>query len=259
MEDFGCQYGAKVKIEKVYIDGKILDFEEANIEIGDGVFETFRVSQGKVFLLEEHFARLSKSLKVLGIAPIDEQSTKNNILEIAKLAAEDAFIRLVVDKNQTIIFMGSIPKFMPRSAESKILLSITHQKPGNFDQIGFRLKSTDYLQDKYVLENPLDIMLDENGFVAEAMTANIFWAKDEKLYTSPLSMGILAGTLRGYLIKTNKVNEKLAKFDELASADEIFLTNGVRYIVPLSSLDGIKKPGTEGQVFQQIYNQLAKS
>lgn len=248
-----------MKIEKILVDGKLLNAEEINPDTTGGVFETFRVSEGKIFLLEEHFARLKKSLKALNIDPIDEEKTRNDISQIAELASEDAFVRLVVTPAQTALYMVSIPKLSAKSIDAEILNSTTHKIPEHFYQIGFRLKSTDYLD--FLAENELPegqtgIMLDENGYVAEALTANIFWVKSGSLYTSPLSLGILAGTMRDYVIRTNEVTQKLVKETDLLEADEIFLTNSVNYIMPVGSINGIKKPGTNGPAFQNLAKKL---
>lgn len=244
-----------MKIEKVLADGKILNAEDVNLDIAGGVFETFRVNRGKIFLLDEHFARLQKSLKALNINPIDENKISDDIRRISDLAPEDAFVRLVVSPTQIALYMASIPKLSAKPVDAKILNSATHKIPKHFHQIGFRLKSTDYLD--FLAENELPegqagIMLDENGYVAEALTANVFWVKSGNLYTSPLSLGILAGTMRDYVIRTNEVTQKLIKGPDLIEADEIFLTNSVNYIMPVGSINGIKKPGINGPAFQNL-------
>lgn len=248
-----------MKIDKVLVDGKILNTEDVKLDIDGGVFETFRVNREKIFLLDEHLARLRKSLKALNIKPIDEEKIRNDIIKIAAISSEDAFVRLVVSPSQTALYMASIPELSIKPIDAKILHSITHKIPEHFYQIGFRLKSTDYLD--FLTENELPegqagIMLDENGYIAESLTANVFWVKSGNLYTSPLSMGILAGTMRDYVIKTNEVTEMLIKEPDLLEADEIFLTNSVNYIMPVGSINGIKKPGTNGPAFQRLVKSL---
>lgn len=274
-----------MKPEKICINGIIKDPDDAlvlatnlSLSSGLGVFETFRVSNGKAFLLDEHFSRLQKSLKALGLNAIDESLAIKNILEIAKLAEpdHDAFVRFVVTGDSgglasfkidpepmTIIYMRSISKLEPADIRARIINGVKRHKPEYFDATGFRLKSLDYSHAIFAQleleDNEMGIMLSPEGYIAEALNSNIFWVEGNKIYTPPLDLGILPGVIREFLINNFNVEEKKALKDELLEASEIFLTNSVGYLMPTSSIDGIKKPGTNGQVFLHLYDQISKS
>ena len=69
------------------------------------------------------------------------------------------------------------------------------------------------------------ILLNEKKEISETSSANIFWQKDNKIYTPALSTGIVAGTVREEFIKNNEVFEVTEGIKELIDADEIFMTN----------------------------------
>lgn len=271
-----------IKINKISLNGRISEPEQAGIDARDqglmngiGALETFRVSSGKVFLLEEHFDRLASSLKLLNISWPDERRQYVKWIEdIVKdvPAGSDARLRFMVtakaekasDDNflaSTTIYLSLIDEFAPQSETAKILSTIHRQLPEYLSLSGVRLKTPDYLsaalaQKELNGEAHKGILLTPNGYVAEALMANIFWTSAGQLYTPPLSLGILPGIIRSYLILKQKVREKLITVKELEEADEIFLTNSVNYIRPLSEINKISKPGIEGASFKRLYKNL---
>jgi para-aminobenzoate synthetase/4-amino-4-deoxychorismate lyase len=72
------------------------------------------------------------------------------------------------------------------------------------------------------------ILWNEKGEVAESCIANIVVELDGKLYTPPVQCGLLAGTFRAWLIKQNKVREKVIKLKDFARSSRIYLVNSVR-------------------------------
>lgn len=276
-----------MKIEKVSINGKIFPVTEAKIPASDhglmygvNAFESLRVHKGSAFLLDEHFDRLAKSLSVLKINWNDNR--KRYFSWISDLCSDlpedkDAFIRFVVTAGQSdfwvsegeysnpnvLIYGGSIPLYTPQIKRAVILKGVKRVKPEYFDRVGFRIKSMDYvssrtakLELKKTGEGLDGILLSPKGDIAEGLTSNIFWIKGGELYTPPLTEGILAGTVRSYIMSNHKTKEVLAKTEELESADEIFFTSGSGYLNPLCEINGIKKPGISGPVFMGLYHKL---
>ena len=78
-------------------------------------------------------------------------------------------------------------------------------------------------------------MLNCYGRVCESTVANIFFIKNEMIYTPSLNEGCVAGIMRQFLLKTLPVKgfqiiEKEITIDELVDADEVFLTNSIQNI-----------------------------
>jgi branched-chain amino acid aminotransferase len=83
------------------------------------------------------------------------------------------------------------------------------------------------------------IMLNTQGAIACATTANIFIVKNGRVFTPGLSSGILPGITRARLIEALPgVTERAVSVAELADADEAFLTNSLTGIRPLVEWDG---------------------
>lgn len=278
-----------MKIEKVSINGKVLSPASARISATDqglmygvNAFESLRVHDGKSFLIDEHFDRLARSLSALEIRwDDDRQKYYSWILDLCNNLPpdSDAFIRFVVTAGSKelwvsaeeytnpniLIYRGNIPPFSPIAKEAAVLEKVRRATPEYFNNTGFRIKTMDYLSAKVAKmelktkgKNIDGILLSPNGFIAEGLTSNVFWSKDGELYTPPLDIGILAGTVRAHLMATNKVTEVLSGIEELENADEIILTSGSSYLNPLALINGIKKPGTSGPTFKKLYAQLTE-
>lgn len=284
-----------MKLVKVSINGQSKSVDTAAISVishgvmyAFGAFESFRVSDSKAFLWDEHFDRLKKGLEILGIEWDDNRSKyKRWVAEICNdtPSDKDAFVRFMVlggegnlgisgellHNTQVVIYVGYIPKFIPIVKVGVVMDKVRCQLPEYFPLTNFRIKTPDYTSARIVnqeleawrAKNNIDpsakvdgILLTPDGFVAEGLTSNVFWVKNGQLYTPPLSTGILSGTIRGHLIKNNKVKEILAGPEALEEADEIILTAGASFLNPLESINGIKKPGANGEVYKKIYQQL---
>jgi 4-amino-4-deoxychorismate lyase len=261
-----------MKIEKVSIDGleQNLSAIDETLARDYGAFESFRLHKGRVFLLDEHFDRLKRSLSALSISWDDNREKYCSwISDLCQGLPEDkdAFVRFVVTSAggspTTSIHVGYIPFFAPKSHRAVVLDKTKLAKPEYFAKTGFRIKSVNYIKDLINTRKSagLDagiegILLTPDGYVAEGLTSNIFWSKAGELHTPPLDTGILAGTMRGYLLTKNKVKEELAGEDILMDADEIILTSGASYLRPLSEINSIQKTGVNGPVFKKLYKEL---
>lgn len=100
--------------------------------------------------------------------------------------------------------------------------------------------------------------LTETGFIAEGITSNIFWLKDDILYTPSLDTGILGGITRKQVIQLAKklgfiVKEGMYKAAELEQADECFVTNAVQELVPIYKIGDNMFKGAAGQAYQKLH------
>lgn len=285
-----------MKIEKISVNGKIFSANVADINALDSgltfglvLFETFRASNKKVFLLQEHLARLYSSIDILGIKRPQKKLLITYLGQIINefKPSQDLFLRLMVTggngelklSNQkygqpkVIIYAVKIPKFTPLEKSAKTLNSITRQPPEYFKLSKTRLKTNDYLSahlaqtelDEFKQQNSLPanthlegILLSPSGYVAEALTSNIFWTKNGQLFTPPLSLGVLPGIMRQYLFESHGAREKLIKTKDLEAAEEVFLSNGVNFICSISKINNSQKAGIYGVAFTKIFKKLLK-
>lgn len=80
------------------------------------------------------------------------------------------------------------------------------------------------------------IFSNAKGQICEGSFTSIFIEVDSKLFTPPLSAGILPGILRAALIETGKAEEKHLTQDDLLSADKIYIGNSLRGLIPATLL-----------------------
>lgn len=112
-----------------------------------------------------------------------------------------------------------------------------------------RLKSLNYLPEILAFERGQAagateaLFLTEDGYVAEGSVSNIFCVHSGRLWTPPLSLGILPGILRQLILEicseeSIPIIEDRFPLQTLKDADEVFATNSVRQIIPIKSIGG---------------------
>ena len=101
-------------------------------------------------------------------------------------------------------------------------------------------------------------LLNSEGRICEATSSNVFWWKKGVLHTVPLSEGCVAGVLRGYLMHHcgHRVVEQAVSPEALLQADEIFLTNAIRGIVPVAHFMDMKLECYQTQALWNVIEHL---
>ncbi|MSR58393.1 MAG: branched-chain-amino-acid transaminase [Planctomycetaceae bacterium] len=264
---------------KVYINGKLLDKEQATISVydhgllyGDGVFEGIRVYDGKVFRLKEHIDRLYESGRAIRL---ELPMTRADLTAAVKatVAANnlgDGYVRLVVTRGsgylgldprktsdpQVIIIADTITLY-PREMYEQGLKLITASTIRNHPQaLSARIKSLNYLNNILAKIEGTDagcveaLMLNHKGEVAECTGDNIFIVQKGVLKTPSVDAGILEGITRNAVIGLAReagvmVLETTLIRHDLYIADECFLTGTAAEVIPVVSLDG--RPIGEGK------------
>jgi 4-amino-4-deoxychorismate lyase len=267
----------------VYMNGMFIKKDEITISpfdhgflYGLGVFETFRIYGGHPFLLEDHLERLNGSLRLLNIEAEFTRGESIKILDVllAKNNFRDAYIRFNVSAGNgeiglqtesyrepnVIVFAKPLPQAGGMSEKKALLLNLRRNTPEGAE----RLKSHHYLNNvlaKREAGPAMDtegIFLTEEGFLAEGIVSNIFWYRDGVLYTPAVETGILNGITRRFVIALARnagieVREGFYKEEEAEAADEIFLTNSIQEIVPVTEFSGKSFPGKAGEVVISLF------
>jgi 4-amino-4-deoxychorismate lyase len=261
---------------------------------GMGLFETFRTYHGKAFLLEEHLERLEQGCKELLIHLQPKLSYWEQQIEhlLAVNQLKDGYFRLSVSAGTDLLGLPSKPYLKPTvilyvkplplldeqlyvSGKPLQLLRLRRNSPEG----DWRLKSFHYMNNimakQELAEYPWatgaeGLFLNEAGAVAEGIVSNIFFIRQGKGYTPQLSTGILPGITRQLMLDLAEemdlpMEQGLYSWQELTEADEIFLTNSIQEVVPVSvlyDLKGASHPisnGKIGRVSQELlgrYRQL---
>lgn len=269
-------------------NGKIKEFKDIRISPYDLGFlrgyATFDVSRttknGKVFLLDEHYKRIKKSSKSIGL---DFDLTKeefNNVIKklLKKNKVKEATIRTIISGGE------SKSKFSFEGNENTLILmeDLIMNSEKNFKNgVGVvtlkynrelpEIKTINYLhsiknQNNQKKLKAFETVYINNNTLFEASTANIFVVKKEKIFTP--KDGILPGITRNLVIKLAKKNnikifEKKISQKEFLSADEVFLTATNKNILPVVKVDRKKiadgKVGDVTKKFIDIFNKFEEN
>lgn len=275
----------------IYLNGNIISREEAAISpfdhgymYGLGLFETFRTYNGHPFLLDDHLARLNNGLEELDIK---YQCKREDVLLILKQllqanGLQDAYVRLNVSAGTGDVGLQTAPYMEPT-----IIMYIkplpsggTQEKEGvfletrrNSPEGTRRLKSHHYLNNilakKEMGSTPSKegIFLTKEGYVAEGIVSNLFFVKEGMVHTPSLETGILDGITRQFVFSLLEkldvtVKEGFFTIQELLESDEIFVTNSIQEITPITKIGNycyLKGNHTLVHQLQTIYNQVCQS
>ena len=229
---------------------------------GDAVFETVKIIDNKILFLEDHYFRLMSSMRVIRMEiPMnftmeyfEEQIlslTKNNSLSDSSRA------RITVYRNDGGYYLplnNSVSFLIHAVALENTYYSI-EDKEYEVDlykdfyvtkQLLSSIKTTNKIINItgsiYANENGLDncILLNDSKNVIEALQGNIFMLIGNRLITPPVSEGCLNGVMRKQILGLAKkidyievVEEVISPFD-LQKADELFITNVIKGIQPIT-------------------------
>ena len=196
-----------------------------------GVFETLRVIDGVALFVEEHWAEWQRAAGALGLKTMPDRSPST-----AELAGRSGRWRWIADAGETrTLFTAE-----PAAADRPVSLSVSPLRVGsqNWDA---RFKTFSYLTHAQALATGASdeaVLLNEHGEVASAARANLFWRRGARLYTPAHETGCRCGVVRGFVLGLGPVEVGRFALDELVGSEEIFLTNSLRGIVSVSSLEG---------------------
>jgi len=280
----------------VYINGRLVPREEAVISVfdhgllyGDGVFEGIRAYSGRIFKLDEHIDRLYNSARAITLEiPMTKEEMKRAVVETCRAnPLDDAYIRLVVTRGvgdlgldpwkardpQVIIIVDEISLYPREMYECGIEAVIVSTKRNAPEALNPAIKSLNYLNNimaKIEVHNAgahEGIMLNLQGFVAEATGENIFIYREGRLLTPPVWAGALPGITRAVVMELAEregipAAEGLFTPYELYTAQECFLTGTAAEIVPVVRVDGRPigdgKPGPVTRRLMEAFRELTQ-
>jgi branched-chain amino acid aminotransferase len=244
------------------VDAKISVLDHG-FTVADGVFETLLISDGKVFALDRHLARLAKSAAGLGISAPDAPAISAGITQVLEANPKIDFGRLRIT-----LTSGSGPLGSDRtSAAPTLVVSIAQQSPWpastsvllvpwtrNENSPLAGLKTTSYAENVYALDAAKSlgfseaIFCDTSGRLCEGTGSNIFLVKDDQIFTPSQASGLLRGVTRDLVIEWANdsgfvVVERDVDPTELWDADEVFITSSTRDVHPVSQVAKLDQAG----------------
>ena len=223
---------AEEEYEETKLKGKFLTEPNKPFEI----FETMKIEDGKIFLLDEHLDRMEQTAAYF-LFNFDRKKTKSYLNKTIFQIGKDSYrLRLSLDKYGELSYSFSKLPQLPEAV--KVIISTNKISSKNrfqyFKTTNRGLYNKEYK--KYSSKGFFDVIyFNERGELAEGSITNIFVYKNDVISTPPLNAGILAGVYRKYLLKSNSgIRERRLHLEDLLEADKIVLTNSVRSEVLIS-------------------------
>ena len=278
---------------KIYLDGKFVDEADAKVSVfdqgllyGDGIFEGIRLYGGNVFRLDEHLERFEYSARAIMLdLPLTRSEWSHAVCETCRLnGLTDGYIRLVATRGVGDLglapWLCSKPSYFVIASKISLYPAEHYEKglaivtvptrrvgPGAFPST---VKSLNYLNNILAkiearqagaLEG---IMLNDQGYVAEATADNVFIVHKGELLTPAPSQGALKGVTRSTIIDVARDlnivlrEANLTRYD-LWCSDECFLTGSGAEVIPVVKLDGRTiGSGTPGPITRKVLAEFRK-
>ena len=282
---------------KIYLNGKLVPEKQATVSVfdhgllyGDGIFEGIRAYHGRVFKLDEHIDRLYRSAQAIALnLPMGKAEMAAAVVATCKAnGIKDGYIRLVVTrgvgelglnpylcaKPQVIIIAAGIQLYPAKLYETGMKIITVGAVRNHVEAVNPRIKSLNYLNNilaKIEAINsgvPEAVMLNPQGFVAEATGDNIFAVTGNRLLTPPCWCGALEGITRNCVMELGReqglaVQEQVLTRYDLYTADEVFLTGTAAEIISVVDIDrrviGAGQPGAVTRRLTEAFRAHART
>jgi branched-chain amino acid aminotransferase len=233
---------------------------------GEGVYETLRTYNQRLFLYERHMRRLRNSARMIDLqVPFTDAELAAQIgatIAEAELRDKEAYVRVLVTrgvgdltyhlnatpKPSVVIIVKPMPD-QPAELYDKgvkvVLVDIVRNHPQSVNPM---IKSNNLMNSALAAQQAFKrgafeaVMRNYRGELTECATANLFIVKDKVVLTPPLESGLLPGITREFLLELGcdlgiDVREQVLRDGDLFAADEAFLTSTTREVLPIVAVD----------------------
>ncbi len=254
----------------VFLNGNFLPEADAVVPLndrgfllGDGLFETIRVAQGRPFRLAQHLERLARGADFLKIKlPFTAKEIQKFAGElIGKNNLPDAVLRVTLTRGP-----GARGYSTKGADQPTLALTLQPLPPENGDEpllwslvtSSFRIPASDALSSFKSTSKILNVLaraeaeekgadeallVNTNGEVAETAGGNIFWIYRDKICTVPTGRGVLPGITRAVVLEICQAlgletNKRVIKPEMLRNAEGIFVTQSALGLIPVAAFDG---------------------
>jgi branched-chain amino acid aminotransferase len=282
----------------VYVNGHITTDRDASVSVfdhgflyGEGVYETLRTYNRRLFLFDRHARRLRRSAAMIALElPFTDEhllQAINDTMAQADFSGE-AYVRVLVTRgvgeltydpkatpSHTLVIIVK-PQVDPppeayRDGVRVVIVDIIRNHPGSVNPM---IKSNNLMNNALAMQEALrrgafeGVMRNYRGELTECTTANLFVVRDGVALTPPLDAGLLPGITREFIFEIGKaggiaVRDAVLRDNDLYGADEAFLTSTTREAVPISAVDdrviGSGKPGSVTQKLLDAFRQAARA
>ena len=239
-----------LKNQIYYINGKwvvadeaLIPFNDAGFLYGDGLFETLRFDNKKIFSADKHIKRILSGLKLIKLNHHYNSDLLLSLLNkiIKKNSLENGIIRIMITRGDLLkkeiksnIYINIKPFYHIPNKPVKVIL--LNEKKFPIIRFTPAIKSLNYIGnmlakkecEKLGYYEP--IFYNDNNIITECAIRNIFFIKNKTLITPSLDLGILSGVMRNTIISIAKninlnILETHIKKEEINLMDEAFISS----------------------------------
>ena len=259
-----------------YYKGEFLNQKDipinTNLFRGLGVFETIKFINQKIIFFDEHINRLFANHHFFNFSNISKNDIYKTAIDILKKNnLKEGLLKIIVlpiDNNfndiEYYIFIRPLPTINQNT------VNIKFYSESNYPLLRFNpaYKSLFYMGNMLAIKDAHDsgafepIFYNHNKIITEGAIRNIFFIKDQVIYTPKLELGILDGVTRSKVLEVSQklnynISESLINYNEINKMDESFLTSTAIGILPCY-WDGWKSDYSITLDLKKHYNQMVK-
>ncbi len=271
-------------MEYQIVNGQILHQNDALIPLSDlgmlrgyGVFDYFRVREGKPVFIADHIERLFHSMELMDMElDFERHHVKDMVIKlIEKNEAIDCAFRIVVTGGYSsdgyhpdglsnlYMMLQKAPEYPSSAYEKGVkLISTAYQRDVP------AVKTTNYIQAihsgrKMEAENAMEVLYHWDGTISECSRANIFFLDHEGTLVTP-SHGMLKGVTRMYTIGIAEklgiqINLRKVEMDEIDGMREAFITSTTKGIMPVIQIDDhFIGDGMPGEITEKLISAFSE-
>ena len=234
---------------------------------GHGLFETFRVSDGRAIFLEDHIDRLAGTAELVGLqCPVDAAAVRRQVAELLhRLGFREARVKVHLlgrsDQSSDVLVTA---EEVPAVEEFGPLVSVAladERFLGRNPLLG--LKTMNYMVNRLAEQEGRErgfgevVLAGEDGIITEGSRSSVFFVEGGRLLTPSLELPILPGITRQAIVRLAReegieVEEGFFPFDRLRDSDEAFLTGSFSGIRPMDRIEDVEMSPCPGQITRQL-------
>ncbi|KQB99069.1 aminotransferase class IV [Pedobacter sp. Hv1] len=251
-------------------DAKI-HVSDLSIQRGFGIFDFLKTINGQPIFIENHFDRFYNSAKELGLTiGYDRESLLNAVKALMeKNNMPNSGIKFIltggfsadgytIGEPNLVITQSPFEYDTTAFDKGTTLVTYNHQR-----QLAV-IKTIDYLQairlQPYIKQNNADdVLYHDNGMIRECPRANFFMVKDQRIISPKTAIlkGITRSKVLDMTVADFSIVEEDFTLEDLAKADEAFITSSTKNVLPVLEIDGQKVgDGKPGKITRQLNEQF---
>ncbi len=282
----------------VNVNGRISDEREAVISVfdhgflyGEGIYETLRTYNGRLFLFDRHMRRLRNSARLIQLMiPFTDDDLARHIREtiaVTSLDGKEAYVRVLVTRGvgeltydlkatpnpSWVVIVKALvepPAEIYERGCKVVLVDVVRNHPGSVSPM---IKNNNLMNQALAAQQAFQhgafdgVMRNYRGELTECATSNLFIVKNGIALTPPVECGLLPGITRELIFEVGRsvgieVREQMLRDHDLFDADEAFLTSTTRELVPIVAVNeraiANGKPGAGTRKLLKAFRDLAR-